>query len=269
MMQNYKSPAKINLFLNIIEKRLDGYHNIQSIFLLIELYVEISFKLRKDNQIRLDCNDSDIARDNLVIKAIDGFLDYTSAKKIGMDIFLKKNIPIGAGLGGGSSNAATTLMALNKIYNSKLRYSQLRAIGNKIGKDITFFLSKKNAWVEGTGDIITPIYLKPTWFILIHSEQKVLTSEIFNEYKVKDQVKNFSYDDYLNNNTKNDFEKIVFKKYPSIFESFQNLSKYGQARLTGTGGTVFLPSPSLVEAEKILLDLPKKEKSIIVKSLVT
>ena len=269
MMQNYKSPAKINLFLNIIEKRLDGYHTIQSIFQLIELYDEISFKLRKDNQINLDCNDTSITRDNLILKAIDFFLNYTRAKKIGMDIMLKKNIPIGAGLGGGSSNAAITLIALNKIYNCKLRDSQLKVIGNKIGKDVAFFLSKKNAWVEGTGDIITPIHLKPVWFILIHSKHKVLTSEIFDEYETKGQAEKFTYDDYLNNNTKNDFEKIVFRKYPSIFESFQYLSEYGEARLTGTGGTVFLPLPSLMEAEKILLDLPKKEKPIIVKSLVT
>ncbi len=269
MMQNYKSPAKINLFLNIIEKRLDGYHNIQSIFQLIELFDEISFKPRKDNQIKLDCNDSSITRDNLILKAIDFFLNYTGAKKIGMDIMLKKNIPIGAGLGGGSSNVAVTLMALNKIYNSNLRHYQLKVIGNKIGKDVAFFLSQKNAWVEGTGDIITPIHLKPVWFILVHSKHRVSTSEIFDEYEPKGQVENFSYDDYLNNNMKNDFEKIVFKKYPTIFESFQYLSEYGKARLTGTGGTVFLSLPSLIEAKKILLDLPKKEKPIIVKSLVT
>ena len=269
MMQNYKSPAKINLFLNIIKKRSDGYHDIQSIFQLIELYDEISFKLRKDSQIKLVCSCKNIIKDNLILKAIESFLDYTKAKKIGMNIFLKKNIPIGAGLGGGSSNAATTIKALNEIYNTKLRESQLKTIANSLGKDIEFFLSGKNAWVEGTGDIITPIELKPSWFILIHSLHKVSTSEVFSEYKVRGRPKSFSYDNYLNNSTKNDFESIVFKKYPSIFKSFQHLSKHGKARLTGTGGTVFLSLSSLSEAKKILSCIPKNQNPLIVKSLIT
>ena len=162
MTQSYKSHAKINLFLRIIEQRPDGYHNIQSIFQLIDLHDEISIKKRKDSLIKIKCNVKEIENNNLINKSIDYFLDYTKAPKIGLDIILKKNIPIGGGLGGGSSNAATCLIALNEIYETKLSAIQLNHIARQIGCDVPFFLHQKNAWIEGTGDIITPIFVKPT-----------------------------------------------------------------------------------------------------------
>ena len=269
MMRNYRSPAKINLFLKIVDKRSDGYHDIQSIFQLIDLHDEISINLRKDRQINLNSNKKKIIKDNLIFTAIKKFLEYTKFKRIGMDIFLNKNIPIGSGLGGGSSNAAIILLAMNKIYNSNLRASQLKTIANSIGSDVTFFLHGTNAWVEGTGNVITPIYLKPAWFILIHGKHKVSTSNIFSRYRINGHSKNFSYDDYLNNNTRNDLEDVVFELYPSIYQSYKNLSKYGNARMSGSGGTVFLPLSSYNEARKVISRLPKTDNPLIVKSLIT
>ena len=141
-------------------------------------------------------------------KSIDHFLDYTQLPNIGLDIILKKNIPIGGGLGGGSSNAATCLIALNEIYETKLSAIQLKRIARQIGCDVPFFLHQKNAWVEGTGDIITPIFVKPTWLVMIFSKQNISTSDIFSKYTHKNHFREFSYDDYLENNTINDFEEI-------------------------------------------------------------
>jgi len=265
----YRSPAKINLFLKIVKKRADGYHNIQSIFQLIDLYDEITFVKRKDSLIKLKCDNKEIEKDNLINTAIDHFLEFTQVKKIGMDIYLKKNIPIGGGLGGGSSNAATCLLALNNLYNTKLKLIHLKNIAKNIGSDVPFFLYKKNAWVEGTGDIITPIYLKPSWFVVIFSKYNISTTEVFLSYKNKIQIEEFSYDDYLKNNTRNDFENVVFKRYPSIFKSYKYLSKFGKARMTGTGGTVFLPQSSLQDAIKVISSLPKKENALIIKSVDT
>ena len=267
MEQLYRSPAKINLFLKIMKKRTDGYHNIQSIFQLIDLYDEITFSKRNDNIIKLKCNNKKIEKDNLIHKTIEYFLNFTKAKKIGMNIYLKKNIPIGGGLGGGSSNAATCLIALNHFYNTKLKFVHLKKIAQKIGSDIPFFLYNQNAWVEGTGDIVTPIYLKPAWFVIIFGKHNISTSEVFHSYKNNLQTKEFSYDDYLKNNTRNDFENIVFKNYPSIYKSYKYLSKFGRARMTGTGGTVFLPQSTLQDAEKVISGLPKKENALIIKSL--
>ena len=267
MTQSYKSHAKINLFLRIIGQRSDGYHNIQSIFQLIDLHDEISIKKRKDSLIKIKCNVKEIENNNLINKSIDHFLDYTQLPNIGLDIILKKNIPIGGGLGGGSSNAATCLIALNEIYETKLSAIQLKRIARQIGCDVPFFLHQKNAWVEGTGDIITPIFVKPTWLVMIFSKHNISTSDIFSKYTHKNHFREFSYDDYLENNTINDFEEIVFKNYPSIHQSYKYLSSYGRARMTGTGGTVFLPLPSYEEAKKVLSRLPNKEISLIVKSL--
>lgn len=267
MTQSYKSHAKINLFLRIMGQRSDGYHNIQSIFQLIDLHDEISIKKRKDSLIKIKCNVKEIENNNLIIKSIDHFLGYTQLPNVGLDIILKKNIPIGGGLGGGSSNAATCLIALNEIYETKLSAIQLKGIARQIGCDVPFFLHQKNAWVEGTGDIITPIFVKPTWLVMIFSKHNISTSDIFSKYTHKNHFREFSYDDYLENNTINDFEEIVFKNYPSIHQSYKYLSSYGRARMTGTGGTVFLPLPSYEEAKKVLSRLPKKEISLIVKSL--
>lgn len=267
MTQLYKSHAKINLFLRVVERRPDGYHNIQSIFQLINLYDEISITKRKDNLIKIKCNIKEIEKNNLINTLIDHFLDYTQLQNIGLDIILKKNIPIGAGLGGGSSNAATCLMVLNQIYKTKLSANQMKRIAKQTGCDVPFFLHQKNAWVEGTGDIITPIFVKPMWYVMIFGKHDISTSDIFSRYSQKNQSREFSYDDYLENNTINDFERIVFKSYPSIHQSYKCLSRYGRPRMTGTGGTVFLPLLSYEDANKVVSLLPKKETALIVKSL--
>ena len=267
MTQSYKSHAKINLFLRIIGQRPDGYHNIQSIFQLIDLHDVISIKKRKDSLIKIKCNVKEIENNNIINKSVNLFLNYSHLPYIGLDIILKKNIPIGGGLGGGSSNAATCLIALNEIYETKLSAIQLKHIARQIGCDVPFFLQHKNAWVEGTGDIITPIFIKPIWLVLIFSKHNISTSDIFSKYTHKNHVKELSYDDYLEDNTMNDFEKIVFKDYPSIHQSYKHLSSFGRARMTGTGGTVFLPLPSYEDAKKVVSCLPKKETSLIVKSL--
>ena len=132
MTQSYKSHAKINLFLRIIGQRPDGYHNIQSIFQLIDLHDEISIKKRKDGLIKIKCNVKEIENNNLINKSVNLFLNYTQLPNIGLDIILKKNIPIGGGLGGGSSNAATCLIALNEIYETKLSAIQLKRIAKQI-----------------------------------------------------------------------------------------------------------------------------------------
>ena len=149
MQYLYSSPAKVNLFLNILGKREDGYHDIQSIFQLIDLKDEIIFKKRNGGRINLSCNHKTLEEDNIIIKAIDLYSQLSGIDNIGLDILLKKNIPIGRGLGGGSSNAATTLLALNEIYDHKVKLTSLYKASLSIGSDVPFFLHAKNSWVEG------------------------------------------------------------------------------------------------------------------------
>lgn len=267
MQYLYSCPAKVNLFLNILRKRKDGYHDIQSIFQLINLKDEIIFRKRNDNRINFKCNNRAIEKDNLVIKAIQVYSHISRIKGIGLDIFLKKNIPIGAGLGGGSSNAATTLLALNEFYDYKVKSPSLYKAASSIGSDVPFFLNAKNSWVEGKGDIITNIPLKPTWFIMIFSKHNVSTSDIYSLLKISIEPKSYSYDDYINNNFANVFEDIVFHKYPTIKKSYDILSELGDARMSGTGGTVFISFDTLEAAKTAISIIPNNQKAVLISSL--
>jgi 4-diphosphocytidyl-2-C-methyl-D-erythritol kinase len=263
----YKSPAKVNLFLNILRKRVDGYHDIQSIFQLINLNDELVFKTRNDGIINFECNVKSLEKDNLIIKAIHAYKKISRMKDIGLDIFLKKYIPIGGGLGGGSSNAATTLLALNEIYGHKVKLPSLYKIALSLGSDIPFFLNAKNAWVEGKGDVITKIFLKPAWFIMIFGKHNVSTSAIYSLLKIPDEPSYYSYDDYIDNNFQNNFEEIVFNKHPSIKKSYDILSNLGNARMSGTGGTVFVSFDSLERAKSAMSAIPKNQKAFLIASL--
>ena len=267
MQYLYKSPAKVNLFLNILRKRADGYHDIQSIFQLINLKDELAFKTRDDGFINFKCNVKSLEKDNLIIKAIHAYKKVSRMQHIGLDIFLKKNIPIGGGLGGGSSNAATTLLALNEIYGHKVKLSYLYKMALSLGSDIPFFLNAKNAWVEGKGDVITKIFLKPAWFIMIFGKHNVSTSDIYSLLEIPDEPSYYSYDDYINNNFQNNFEEIVFNKYPSIKKSYEILSNLGNARMSGTGGTIFVSFDSLEKAKSAISAIPKNQKAFLIASL--
>tara|TARA_B100001013_G_scaffold262015_1_gene164608 strand:+ start:790 stop:1632 length:843 start_codon:yes stop_codon:yes gene_type:complete len=273
-MFHYKSPAKLNLFLKVLNKRVDGFHNIQSIFQLIDFYDYLSFEKRKDNKVKITCNVKNLEVNNIIEIAIELFRKKFNIKKYGLNIKLKKNIPIGAGLGGGSSNAATTLTALSKIWNIKTTSKSLFELGLELGSDVPFFLNGMNAWIEGRGEVITNIYLRPKWYLLIFSSQFISTKEIYELASTANDEKKYDFDDFINDRIQNDFEKIVLKKHPSIAKTKKWLSKYGKSRMTGTGGTFFIDFESAEKAERVLLaivenkppSIPKNYKAIIVKS---
>ena len=263
----YNSPAKVNLFLNILRKRIDGYHDIQSIFQLINLNDELIFKIRNDGIINFECSVKSLEKDNLIIKAIHAYKKISRIKNMGLDIFLKKNIPVGSGLGGGSSNAATTLLALNEMYGHKIKPSSFYKIALSLGSDVPFFLNSQNAWVEGKGDVITKIFLKPAWFVMIFGKHNVSTADIYGLLKIPDEPSYYSYDDYMNNNFQNNFEEIVLNKYPSIKKSYDILSNLGNARMSGTGGTIFVSFDSLERAKSAISVIPRNQKAFLVSSL--
>jgi 4-diphosphocytidyl-2-C-methyl-D-erythritol kinase len=198
--------------------------------------------------------------------AIKLFRKKFGVKKYGLNIKLKKNIPIGAGLGGGSSNAATTLIALAKIWNIKTTSNSLFDLGLELGSDVPFFLNGMNAWVEGRGEIITNIYLRPKWYLLIFSSQFISTKEIYELASTANDEKKYDFDDFINDRIQNDFEKIVLNKYSSIAKTKKWLSKYGKSRMTGTGGTFFIDFSNVENAERVLSATPKNYNAIIVKS---
>jgi len=267
MPYHYKCPSKINLFLNVLNKRPDGYHSIQSIFQLINLYDSLKLSLRNDDKVTIKCNKKELESDNIIFDAIDLFKKKHGPKKIGLDIILKKNIPLGSGLGGGSSNAASTLLALNDIFEKNISMSRLLKLALSIGSDVPFFIRNKNAWVEGRGEVITEIFLKPHWFVIIFSKQKISTKKMYDLLNIHSDPDIYGYDDFISGALCNVFENITFRRYPDIKKSFDLLSEYGQPRMSGTGGTIFLPLNSENDALEVLSKLPPGQNAKVVKSL--
>jgi len=176
----YLSPAKINLFLHINSKRDDGYHNLQTIFQLLDFYDEINFSVREDGEINRTLGNEDIPLANdLMIKSAKK-LQKLSGVNLGVDIRIIKKIPSGGGLGGGSSNAATTLMALNQLWGLELTKQQLIAIGKGIGADVPVFIEGQSSWAEGIGEILYPLNLPKYFYLVVSINKHVSTQEIFS-----------------------------------------------------------------------------------------
>ena len=173
------SPAKINLFLHVISKRADSYHNLQTIFQLLDFGDEISFNYRKDGQINRIYGNEEIPQDKDLILRSANILKEISGTKDGVDIGVIKNIPTGSGLGGGSSNAATVLIVLNDLWNLKLSKSELLKIGQTLGSDVPIFISGQSSWAEGIGEILTPISLPKYFYLVVSIDKHISTQEIF------------------------------------------------------------------------------------------
>ena len=276
--QSYLAPAKINLFLHITGRRADGYHLLQSVFRLIDLHDTIFLKVRNDGQInRVTLNANVPADQDLCIKAAKLLQTYTDSK-LGVDIGLIKKIPMGAGLGGGSSDAATVLIALNHLWNLGLNRTILMELGLKLGADVPFFIFGENAWVEGIGEKIQPIQLPTAHYVVVTPKVHVSTAEIFsteeltrntfpttiaafsemlNAMQIGKEKQSLVF---ANENKKfhNDLEAVVCKKYPAVTACLNWLNQFSQARMSGSGASVFVTAPNLAEANKIAKARPKE-----------
>jgi len=188
MSSIWHSPAKINLFLHINSKRKDGYHNLQSIFQLLDYYDELSFNLRQDGVIvRTSGNEGVPQNQDLIIKAANE-LRHATGTNLGANISVVKNIPAGGGLGGGSSNAATTLIALNQLWGTGYSKQQLSTIGLSLGADVPIFIAGHSAWAEGVGEHLTPVEIPQPWYLVITPDCQVSTAEIFSNSQLTMQT---------------------------------------------------------------------------------
>lgn len=231
------APAKLNLFLHIVGRRSDGYHLLQTVFQLLDYCDELTFTLRDDNQITCNDLESVPAQNNLVIRAAK-LLQQTSQ---GVDIKIQKRIPAGGGLGGGSSNAAATLLALNKLWQLHLSKTELCRLGLQLGADVPVFISGKSAWGEGIGEQLTPIELPERWYVVLIPAFSIPTKEIFTAAELTRDtspitIRAFLTDDRL---LKNDCEKVVRQRYPDIASALDWLAQFAPSRLTGTGSCIF------------------------------
>lgn len=255
-MITVKSPAKLNLFLHITGRRPDGYHQLQTVFQLIDLCDEMTFTPRADHQITLSCNLPElVSEDNLILKAARAL--SLKQNLPGFDIHLNKIIPMGGGLGGGSSNAATTLIALNHLWELKLTEEALLALAVKLGADVPLFVKGVNAWAEGIGEELTPIELPERAYLIIQPPVHVSTPKLFSSPHLTRNTKTITIRDYQQSAaTRNDFESLVRAQYPAVEAAFEALSSLGSPRLTGSGACLFITCQSLQEAKNLLVQCP-------------
>ena len=253
------SPAKLNLFLHITGRRDDGYHELQTIFQLIDLNDWLEFTQTDNLQISIDGLNSVDLEHNLIYKATQILKPY--AQKItGLSICVEKNIPMGAGLGGGSSNAATTLIVVNQLWQCGLSIEQLAKLGVKLGADVPIFVYGHNAWAEGIGEQLTFIDLEQKKYIVLKPDCFISTQLLFSQKTLTRNTKTSTFCAYQLTpfNFGNNFEPLAKSLYPEVNEAMQYLDQFGIAKLTGTGACVFTEVTSDMNIDEILAHSPCK-----------
>ncbi len=260
------SPAKINLFLHIVGRRPDGYHNLQSVFAILNKGDKLTFEERMDDKIEILPDLGFNVEDNIVYKAIMLLRKETSISK-GITITIEKNIPMGGGLGGGSSNAATTLLALNKLWNLNLTTKRLCELGKTLGADVPIFVNGYSAFAQGIGEILTPYKIEEKYYLVVTPKNThVSTKEIFTHLDLPRSTPVLAISQISYEETHNDCENLVKKNYPSVAKCLQWLLKYAHPRMTGTGASCFAPFDNLSDAQKAQNELPEQYSSFIAKA---
>lgn len=265
--QHFLAPAKINLFLHITGQRPDGYHLLQTAFCLLDFYDDIYLKPTIQKKIKRTYDIAGVSESqDLCIRAARLLQQYTGCN-LGVEIAVAKHIPMGGGLGGGSSDAATVLLALNKLWNLNLSRVELQSLGLQLGADVPFFVFGRNAWAEGIGDELQKISLKKAFYVILNANIHVSTAQIFaNKRLTKNAIPmtisgfskmSNSKNSNVNVNFTNQLEKIVCEEYPAVSVGLLWLKQFGDARMTGSGASVFLEVSNKQLAVDICKQIPE------------
>lgn len=260
------SPAKLNLFLHITGRRENGYHELQTIFQLIDLYDWMTFEQNSEQIIQIKGLSEVKLEQNLIYRAAQLLCPHAK-KPCGLNISIEKNIPMGAGLGGGSSNAATTLIVLNQLWQCDLNEQQLANYGVQLGADVPIFVLGRNAWAEGIGEHLSFIDLAQKKFIILKPDCFISTQQLFSQKTLTRDSKITTFCAYQlePSNFGNNFEPLARQLYPEVEEAMRYLDQFGLAKLTGTGACVFIEVTDEMNVEQILQNSPCK--SYLVNSL--
>jgi 4-diphosphocytidyl-2-C-methyl-D-erythritol kinase len=267
----WPAPAKLNLFLHILGRRPDGYHELQTCFQFIDLCDEIRIEVRADGQIHRAVDIPGLpAEADLCIRAAKA-LQSASGASLGADISLAKKIPVGGGLGGGSSDAATCLMALNHLWGIQWPREKLAAIGLKLGADVPVFVHGRVAWAEGVGEHLTPLYppLAPTEanYLILKPNVFVSTAAVFQDPELTRNSAPITIHGFLASGGRNDCLGVVRRRYPEVAHALDWLSVFGSARLTGTGACVFLACENEDLAQEIMRKVPPEFEGFLARGL--
>lgn len=233
------APAKLNIFLHILGRRANGYHTLQTIFQFLDYADYLAFNPRNDGQINLHTPFIDVPHtDNLIVKAANLLQQYAKSAQ-GADIWIDKKLPMGGGLGGGSSNAATTLLALNQLWQLDIDLASLTTLGLQLGADVPVFVNGKAAFAEGVGEKLTPITPAEPWYLVAIPKVSIATATIFSDPLLPRNTPPITYQQALTIEGHNDCQSIVLQRYPAVQEAFLLMNKLAPTKLTGTGACLF------------------------------
>lgn len=267
--QTFLSPAKLNLGLKIVGKRQDGYHLLKSIFCLIDLYDKIDIQVTTNGKISLiEHNQAWFYQKDLAYKAA-VLLQTHTATRYGANIRVKKLIPSGAGMGGGSSDAATVLMVLNHLWQTNIDSKAMLALGLELGADVPFFINGYNALVSGIGEMVEEVQLPQLYFVIIKPEFHTATRDIYTNLALdfsKIDTDLITFDSLLAHK-ENDLELVVKKLYPQINAIFSELSQYGTPVMTGSGSAIYLAFDDKISAKRLANILAPRYNTYLVASL--
>jgi len=253
----WPAPAKLNLFLHIVGRRADGYHRLQTVFQLLDWGDTIRLRVREDGVIsRVAGLENVAAEDDLVVRAARA-LQSASGCKFGADIAVEKRIPAGAGLGGGSSDAATVLVVLNALWKTHLSEDALAEVGRRLGADVPVFVRGRSAWAEGVGDELTAIDLPPRHFVIVDPQIAVSTAALFQAPELTRDTPPTTISRFLAGmETANAFAPVARGRFPQVAAALDWLGRFGEARLSGSGGCGFAAVASQRDAEDIVRQCP-------------
>ncbi|MBF8755948.1 4-(cytidine 5'-diphospho)-2-C-methyl-D-erythritol kinase [Pseudomonas guariconensis] len=264
-MLTLPAPAKLNLWLHIIGRRPDGYHELETVFQFLDHADELRYSLREDGQIHLRTEIAGVPHDsNLIVRAARQ-LQQKSDCPLGVDIWLDKILPMGGGIGGGSSNAATTLLALNHLWQLGWDEDRLAALGLGLGADVPVFVRGHAAFAQGVGEQLTPVDPEEPWYVVLVPQVSVSTAEIFSHPELTRDSLPLKMRPVPEGNSRNDCQPVVEQSYPEVRNALNMLGKYTEARLTGTGSCVFGAFPSKAEADKVLALLSETQTGFVAK----
>lgn len=259
------APAKLNLFLHVTGQRENGYHELQTIFQFIDYSDSVRLATRTDHNIVLHSKLHGILpEENLCVRAAKEMQKH-DRKRRGVDIYLEKQIPMGGGLGGGSSDAATTIVGLNTLWDLQLPQNQLLQLGVQLGADVPVFIEGKACWAEGIGDIMTPIELPEPWYVVLIPPVTVPTAEIFFDKRLTRDTPKRKMAPSLVESGHNDCEAVVIRRYPEVGEAIEWLNQYGKARMTGSGACVFAAFANEQSAKEVADKVEAPLKAFVAK----
>lgn len=267
MSRDWPAPAKLNLFLHIVGRRADGYHELQTVFQLLDCGDFLDFEVTRGGEVRRASGPSDLpAEVDLTVRAA-RLLKQRSGTPLGVDIHLRKNIPVQGGLGGGSTDAATVLVALNCLWRLELSVDSLAEIGREIGADVPVFVRGRSAWAEGIGDRLTPLDLPVRWFAVVRPGVSVSTAGVFQAPELTRNSPVITIADFLAAGGRNDCTPVVVRHHPEVGQALARLARHGPAQMTGTGACVFVPCADRVSAERALFGLPASWQGFVARGV--